>query len=119
MDVVADEKSKVQQLLCSWFTASTRPKRQAGWPSSACEMQYATLAAATNNFSPANVLGEGGTSRVFRAKLDDDAFAAVKRLESACDRLRAGSQFQVSGDIIFPRVCSDRPCLALGFARMS
>ncbi|CAN5961147.1 unnamed protein product [Sphagnum jensenii] len=42
---------------------------------------YLLLHNATDNFSSSNLLGKGSFSRVYKAKLDHDVFAAVKRLE--------------------------------------
>eukprot|EP01018_Ginkgo_biloba_P039677 Gb_38893 [translate_table: standard] len=44
-------------------------------------IEYSLLQAATNNFSTSDILGEGGFGCVYRARLDDDFFAAVKKLD--------------------------------------
>ncbi|CAK9866235.1 unnamed protein product [Sphagnum jensenii] len=49
--------------------------------SSARPIAYLLLHNATDNFSSSNLLGKGSFSRVYKAKLDHDVFAAVKRLE--------------------------------------
>ncbi|MED6131833.1 putative ribokinase [Stylosanthes scabra] len=41
---------------------------------------YADLAAATDNFSPENMLGKGGHAEVYRGRLPDGQIVAVKRL---------------------------------------
>lgn len=50
---------------------------------SPCCLTYAVLQAATNNFSSSNLLGEGSFGLVYKARLDYDAYAAVKRLTGA------------------------------------
>jgi hypothetical protein len=42
---------------------------------------YKDLALATNNFCKANVIGEGGFGRVYRAALENGRVAAVKQLD--------------------------------------
>ncbi|GBG79221.1 hypothetical protein CBR_g29272 [Chara braunii] len=42
---------------------------------------YRALQLATNNFSPANIVGEGGFGSVYRAVLPNGSVAAVKRLD--------------------------------------
>lgn len=42
---------------------------------------YKDLALATNNFCKANVIGEGGFGRVYRAALESGRVAAVKQLD--------------------------------------
>ncbi|KAH8937409.1 hypothetical protein BDL97_16G026800 [Sphagnum fallax] len=49
--------------------------------SSARPIAYLLLHNATDNFSSSNLLGKGSFSCVYKAKLDHDVFAAVKRLE--------------------------------------
>ncbi|OMO56289.1 hypothetical protein CCACVL1_26651 [Corchorus capsularis] len=41
---------------------------------------YSELAAATDNFSPANLLGKGGHAEVYRGQLSDGQVVAVKKL---------------------------------------
>lgn len=45
-------------------------------------IDYKLLEAATDNFSESNVLGEGGTGHVFKARFDDKVLAAVKRIDN-------------------------------------
>lgn len=47
----------------------------------ATAIEYSKLHAATNNFSSNNILGEGGFGCVYKARFDDDSFAAVKKLD--------------------------------------
>ena len=42
---------------------------------------YQLLEAATNKFSESNVLSECGSQRVYKARLDENLLAAVKKLE--------------------------------------
>ncbi|KAG0595064.1 hypothetical protein M758_UG136000 [Ceratodon purpureus] len=51
--------------------------------SSPCCLAYPMLQAATNNFNSTNLLGEGSFGLVYKARLDNDACAAVKRLTGA------------------------------------
>lgn len=44
------------------------------------KFSYLELCAATNNFSEANILGEGGFGKVYMAKLSDGEIVAVKML---------------------------------------
>lgn len=47
----------------------------------ATSIEYSILQAATNNFSSDNIIGEGGFGCVYKARFDDDSFAAVKKLD--------------------------------------
>ncbi|XP_057858865.2 probable receptor-like protein kinase At1g80640 [Cryptomeria japonica] len=47
----------------------------------ATPIEYSILQAATNNFSSDNIIGEGGFGCVYKARFDDDSFAAVKKLD--------------------------------------
>lgn len=51
-------------------------------PTSTRFLSYEELKAATNNFEPSNVLGEGGFGRVFRGVLSDGTAVAIKKLTS-------------------------------------
>ncbi|XP_009764253.1 probable receptor-like protein kinase At1g80640 [Nicotiana sylvestris] len=48
---------------------------------SVCLMEYKTLESATNNFQESEILGEGGFGCVYKAKLEDNLYVAVKKLE--------------------------------------
>lgn len=47
----------------------------------ACALDYALLQVATRNFSTDNLLGRGSSGCVYKARLEDDFFAAVKLLD--------------------------------------
>ncbi|KAF3783992.1 putative receptor-like protein kinase [Nymphaea thermarum] len=46
-------------------------------------MEYAVLESATNNFNSSNILGQGGSGCVYKARFDNNFLAAVKRLDNA------------------------------------
>ncbi|GMY06080.1 probable receptor-like protein kinase At1g80640 isoform X1 [Fagus crenata] len=43
---------------------------------------YPSLEAATNNFQESNLLGEGGSGHIYKARFDEKFLAAVKRIDS-------------------------------------
>ena len=49
----------------------------------ATTIEYSKLQAGTNNFSSNNILGEGGFGCIYKARFDDDSFAAVKKLDES------------------------------------
>ncbi|KAI5074076.1 hypothetical protein GOP47_0001453 [Adiantum capillus-veneris] len=49
---------------------------------SANALEYALLKAATNNFSTNNLLGRGGSGCIYKARFDENLFAAVKLLKN-------------------------------------
>ena len=55
--------------------------RANGKKDSVTVIEYHLLVAATNNFSESNVLGEGGSGRVYKACFNENFLAAVKRLD--------------------------------------
>lgn len=55
--------------------------RANGKKDSVTVIEYHLLAPATNNFSESNVLGEGGSGRVYKARFSEHFLAAVKRLD--------------------------------------
>eukprot|EP00261_Vitis_vinifera_P036251 XP_019077494.1 PREDICTED: probable receptor-like protein kinase At1g80640 isoform X2 [Vitis vinifera] len=55
--------------------------RANGKKDSVTVIEYHLLVAATNNFSESNVLGEGGSGRVYKARFNENFLAAVKRLD--------------------------------------
>lgn len=48
---------------------------------SASVMDYKVLETATNNFRESDILGEGGFGCVYKARLEENLYVAVKRLE--------------------------------------
>ena len=65
-------------------------------------MDYKALQTATNNFCQSDILGEGGFGCVYKAQLDDNQFAAVKRLDGGTqDAIR---EFEVH--LCFSLFCS-------------
>lgn len=44
-------------------------------------MEYKTLESATNKFQESEILGEGGFGCVYKARLEDNLYVAVKKLE--------------------------------------
>ncbi|CAM6082859.1 unnamed protein product [Calypogeia fissa] len=81
-----------------WRKSFWVPPKPKIYLSSACEMDFSKLQAATDNFSQANLLGEGGSARVFRAKLDGGDYGAVK-LITAGGR-NAAADFQAEVDLM-------------------
>ncbi|KAG6593371.1 putative receptor-like protein kinase, partial [Cucurbita argyrosperma subsp. sororia] len=55
--------------------------RLANFKGSVSMIDYKLLEAATDNFSKSNVLDEGSTGHVYKARFDDKMLAAVKRIE--------------------------------------
>ncbi|KAB1218773.1 hypothetical protein CJ030_MR3G026653 [Morella rubra] len=60
--------------------------------SSVAIFDYQSLEAATNNFHESNLLGEGGSGRIYKACFDEKFLAAVKRIDGC--RLEAEVEFE-------------------------
>lgn len=60
--------------------------------SSVAIFEYQSLEAATNNFQESNVLGEGGSGRIYKARFDEKFLAAVKRIDGF--RQNAAREFE-------------------------
>ncbi|KAM7276648.1 hypothetical protein ACFE04_018514 [Oxalis oulophora] len=74
------------------FTRKRKPPSMVTKKGSIPLIDYKVLEKSTKNFSECNVLGEGGFGRVYKAKLDDQLFVAVKRLE--CGAQDAEKEFK-------------------------
>lgn len=53
-----------------------------GKKGSIASIEYQLLVTATDNFDEANILGEGGLCRVYKAHFNDHFHAAVKKINS-------------------------------------
>ena len=67
--------------------------RLANFKGSVSMIDYKLLEAATDNFSKSNVLDEGSTGHVYKARFDDKMLAAVKRID--CGGPDAEREFEV------------------------
>ncbi|KAI3909862.1 hypothetical protein MKW92_048517 [Papaver armeniacum] len=75
--------------ICFWFFCFRRKKRQTEnsygaddeiQSTESFQFNFSTISAATNNFSEANKLGEGGFGSVYKGTLSNEKQIAVKRL---------------------------------------
>ncbi|XP_024525645.1 probable receptor-like protein kinase At1g80640 isoform X2 [Selaginella moellendorffii] len=73
-----------------WGRSFNAPRKEL-----AHSFEFPLLQAATSNFGTANLLGEGGSGRVYKARLDDDCFAAVKLLFSEGKQAEQAFQAEV------------------------
>ncbi len=78
-------------------TSATEPLRR---------FTTAQLAAATADFAPARLLGEGGYGEVFRAEMPDGSQLAVKRMAADTTEGEAGflAEVSVTGAVRHPNV---------------
>jgi hypothetical protein len=77
-------------------TPSTSSELSAGATGELQRYSTASLAAATDNFSPARLLGEGGFGEVFAARWPDGTVLAVKRMAPDSTEGEAGFLAEVS-----------------------
>jgi hypothetical protein len=77
-------------------TPSTSAELSAGATGELARYSTAALAAATDNFSPARLLGEGGYGEVFAAHWPDGTVLAVKRMAPDSTEGEAGFLAEVS-----------------------
>lgn len=56
-------------------------------------IDYEVLEKATNIFEESNILGEGGFGRVYKARLEENLYVAVKKLE--CTDKDSEKEFEV------------------------
>lgn len=82
--------------------------RIGGKKGSIAAIEYQLLVTATNNFDEANILGEGGLGRVYKAHFNDHFHAAVKKIYAG--GLEAEREFEVISEIMMLAVCY-RPCI--------
>ena len=81
--------------------------RIGGKKGSIAAIEYPLLVTATNNFDEANILGEGGLGRVYKAHFNDHFHAAVKKIYAG--GLEAEREFEV---YVYPSV------VLIGFYRL-
>lgn len=60
-------------------TQTTEVDDEVSWAQNTCSYTYRELRMATDNFNPANKVGEGGFGSVYKGMLKDGTMAAVKR----------------------------------------
>lgn len=76
-------------------------------------MDYSVLELATGKFNEKNILGKGGFGCVYRACLDRNCVAAVKKLN--CCREEVEKEFEVNSKHSFLLIfCCLNPCLSMG-----
>nr|GMD48640.1 probable receptor-like protein kinase At1g80640 [Ipomoea batatas] len=63
-------------------------------------MEYETLESATNNFQETEILGKGGFSCVYKGKLEDNLFVAVKKLQEGVTQDDAIQEFETEVELL-------------------
>nr|GMD42577.1 probable receptor-like protein kinase At1g80640 [Ipomoea batatas] len=63
-------------------------------------MEYETLESATNNFQESEILGKGGFSCVYKGKLEDNLFVAVKKLQEGVTQDDAIQEFETEVELL-------------------
>ena len=87
-------------------TPSASAELSAGATGELCRYTTAALAAATDGFSPARLLGEGGYGEVFAARWPDGTVLAVKRMAADATEGESGflAEVSVTGAVRHPNV---------------
>jgi serine/threonine protein kinase len=62
---------------------------------------YPSLEAATNNFQESNLLGEGGSGQIYKARFDEKFLAAVKRIDSVSPDMEREFEVMISLKLIW------------------
>ncbi|KAJ9546540.1 hypothetical protein OSB04_019083 [Centaurea solstitialis] len=84
--------------LSSFITRSNGSIKTINEKGSVVVMDYSLLESSTNNFAESEILGEGGFGCVYKARLDDSLFVAVKRLDGGSQD--AIKEFQTEVDLL-------------------
>jgi len=87
-------------------TPSASAELSAGATGELCRYSTAALSAATDGFSPARLLGEGGYGEVFAARFPDGSMLAVKRMAADATEGESGflAEVSVTGAVRHPNV---------------
>ena len=87
-------------------TPSASAELSAGATGELCRYSTAALSAATDGFSPARLLGEGGYGEVFAARFPDGSVLAVKRMAADATEGESGflAEVSVTGAVRHPNV---------------
>ncbi|KAK1429667.1 hypothetical protein QVD17_11881 [Tagetes erecta] len=84
--------------LSSFITRTNSTFKQTSLQPSVTVMDYNLLKTATNDFQESEILGSGGFGRVYKAQLDHNLLAAVKKLDN--QSIDARKEFQTEVDIL-------------------
>ncbi|KAM0009326.1 putative protein kinase RLK-Pelle-RLCK-X family [Helianthus debilis subsp. tardiflorus] len=84
--------------LSSFITRTNSAFKQNSQKQLVSVMDYSLLKAATNNFHESEILGSGGFGCVYKGRLDDNLFVAVKKLDN--ESRDALKEFQTEVDIL-------------------
>lgn len=74
------------------------PRKTAGWKGFVPTFEYKVLESATNNFEESNVVGIGGFGCVYKARLANNQYIAVKKLHDNGED--AEREFENEGDLL-------------------
>lgn len=84
--------------LSSFITRSSGPIQTINEKGSVIVMDYSLLQSSTNNFGESEIIGEGGFGCVYKARLDENLYVAVKRLDGGTQD--AIKEFQTEVDLL-------------------